>query len=180
MGQLRRVIVVLLAMFAGGTIAGVVQNAARDLEIAELREEIRQLSDSLRTCRHHSFGGAHPDLQAILDAANMAHVPAIVLVAVIEQETGTSGRYDLVGRHGEYGRAQIRYDIWRDFTPDCASVDRDSQLRCAAQILAYCRERYGDWRTAVACYNATAQPERGRKYLAAVEQRIGRMILEGL
>ncbi|GIW89949.1 MAG: hypothetical protein KatS3mg109_2076 [Pirellulaceae bacterium] len=180
MSRFRDLGLILLAMVAGGTIAGAVQGTARELELAELRAEVRLLSDSLLSCRRARLHSQSPDVEQILRIAALVGVPDVVLLAVIEQETGTSGRYDVVGKHGEYGRAQIRYKIWRTFSPDCASGDPESQLRCAAQILRYCRDRYGNWRDAVACYNSTSDLSRAARYLASVERRIGRMVLGAL
>lgn len=122
----------------------------------------------------------HEDKTLLLRAARAHGIPPIVMYAVTAVESGYRARYDVRGRNGEYGRMQVRYELWGQSSGECASGDPESQVRCGAQRLEACRHRYGTWVAGVACYNSFSRPDRNGRYVRLVEQAIGRMVLRGV
>lgn len=183
MRLITRVTLWFLALLLGGTLAAILQDQRLERKYAAAQDEISMLRDSLarmtKSCLLLS-PRAHPDAQELQAAARWAGVPVPLYMALIEVESGTSGRYDLRGRKGEYGRAQIRYEFWRHLSSECAGRGPESQRRCAAQILRLCYAKWPNWRTAVACYNRFNRPDTTGRYVEMVERAIGRMYFRSL
>lgn len=181
--KLVEVLAILVGMLVAGTVWAAMQNAELETRLHAMGETARLYADSTALLRSLCVVPdriGHEDARMQLLAAQAERIPPVVLFGVIAHESGYSARYDLTGKVGEHGRAQIRYELWNDLSPSCTKRDPESQLRCAAQILRYCRERYGDWRSGIACYNATESPDTLGRYLAGVERQVGRMVLRGM
>lgn len=168
-----RVLVVIAALVSGGTIAGAVQSLGTARELTMLRSEIAQLERELAAARDTLRRGClytpHEDEALLYSVALAYDIPAPVLYSVIAVESGYRANYTLRGKRGEYGRAQIRRELWP------CRWDQRGQIECAARILTACKRRFSSWRLAVGCYNRWARPN--PQYIHRVERELGRMIL---
>jgi hypothetical protein len=169
--------IVIAALTVVGTLYATWEDARRAREVASLQDVVRELQDSLSRCARWR---APADASALEEAARRYGVPAPLVWAMAWVESGEHPRAGVRGRHGELGRLQVRREIWARQLPECRSRSEDALVVCGVRILAALRAQSASWREAVARYNATAHPERAERYVRLVEQRLGRMYLEGL
>lgn len=185
-----RAVLAVFVLFLAGTIGAAIQGAATELRRQEAADEAREawqlvheLRDSIAALRHSCVdprSSGHSDWEALAASAEAAGIPVAVYLGVLAVESGYSARYHLRGKHGEYGRVQIKYSLWRKSSPFCRRTDPGSQRACAAHILRAAYERYGSWRLAAAAYNKFSAPDTVGPYMALVEREIGRMVLRSI
>jgi hypothetical protein len=174
---LGRSLVIVGAVTVMGTLYATWEDSARARELEAAHDVIRELQDSLTRCATFR---PPADGAFLSDVAVRTGVPVPLLWAMAIVESGPAPTPNVRGRHGEVGRLQVRREIWGWRFAECRSQDEQALVICGARILAALRRESASWREAVARYNATADPERAGRYVQLVEQRLGRMYLEGL
>jgi soluble lytic murein transglycosylase-like protein len=124
------------------------------------------------------------DVPAELEIAAWAilhGVPADVALAVADQETGSiaPAKRDRVVSRGNYGRFQVNCTTWRKAfgLRTCAElIDRHTNIRIGAAVLAHCKSRWPRIEDYVAHYNCGSTINAaGRRYAGNVLDRIRRM-----